>query len=650
MNGANDRIKYIARECAAWSIIPLAYLSWCFSTIAYKNEGYIRLSMLIAMAAAVIYAYLIFMYNDPSDRISDEILCLDMLIVAGGLCFEAVIKSEYPYSNAWCISLAAAIWVAVSAYDIWKRFISTGRFRSVFRGIKQYSCLIILLSATAILSVDTDIYQFKWDGLLYYSAVEDALLSSVSSVALYGHVAMSAGAAYRFFAVLIRDVGYGMITANILVLLLATCAFYGILKTVIPGRKDIEYSLGTACFSFSPFLMGMAGYFSTDWFSVCLAIVLIYAILSKRWIMTAVFGCVFCMTKEPALICYTGICLGMVVNDIFADRKMSGWIRRILSKAHYYFMLIPYLLWFATYRILGQWSAGEGGFGIDKAYMIEKLKVFFVLNFNWLITLIFVICLIILIKDRKLKELMFFVLPVILGNAFLLLFNLMFKTVNHPRYIDSFISLNIALMAVTLMAAVKKDGIRYACYVMILVLELISCVRCIDPISILAFESIDTGKARLLSTDGLLFGDSSIYNRQMLWLEKPFSQAVSDAIDEDTAIVVAVADGSVYSFDGMSETINLNGDINRDTLFWDSVNRRRIPYCARHDETVKPVPICHVRDGVPVDSADCEKDAISVIYIRGINEYTISDSYVKTGEKDYSYRGWVITRDIYSLR
>jgi hypothetical protein len=56
-----------------------------------------------------------------------------------------------------------------------------------------------------------------------------------------------------------------------------------------------------------------------------------------------------------------------------------------------------------------------------------------------------------------------------------------------------------------------------------------------------------------------------------------------------------------------------------------------------------------VADGTPIDEIDCYDKDISVIYIKGINNYQISNRYALKDTRDYQYRGWIITRDVYGL-
>ena len=639
------KTKQILHLAMAWGLIPLAYLSWCFSTIAYKNESFVLISGSLGIVVALVYIFEKSIITTDIQK-KEEIIGLDIGIVIFGILFTLVIRDEYPYSDRLAIYVAVMLWIIIGVKGIYDQLQNANVLNRIAKWLKGHISLLILMFIVLILSLDSNMYQFKWDGLLYYKAVKEATLSSISSVALYGHIAMSSGGIYRLFASLTGDVCIGMLIANIVILELAVCSFYGIVKCVIPDKKDWEYALATACFAFSPFLLGMSDYFSTDWFSVCTSVTLLYFVLNGKWIWTIIMGCIFCMTKEPALIAYTGLCLGLLVVDLFEVKHIKNWFQRIIKCAHYYFMLIPYILWFLTYKILGQWNAGNGGFAFDPAYMVEKLKVFFLFNFNWIITLILIICVIIACNKGKLKENLSWFIPLICSNICLLIFNLAFSTVNHARYIDSFISVNILLAILLLMKVINNSKIRLAVMAGWSVVSLCSCYLSFDPVTKGLFDSKKVGTQILFSTDNLYYGDSSIYNKQLLWMEKPLAQAISDSMKENTAIVLAIADRSIYSFDGISDYSSMSKDIYKDTQYWDEDKQCRVPSVSEHVDKAKEFTLYQVSDGTCVDSIDCENQAISVIYIKGINDYRMSDDYEVVGSNDYVYRGWSISRDL----
>ncbi len=637
-------IKYIA----AWGIIPMAYLSWCFSTVSYKSSVFLYLSGILGILCAI--AYMLIAKKAVKDNPSheSEIRSLNISILFVSVLFEFIIHNEYLPKGRWMIYLTVTSWIAVSALNL-KDICSRNLILSVAIWIKQHILLFILLLILILLSLDSNMYQFKWDGLLYYIAVRDASLRSVSSVALYGHIAMGSGVIYRFFASLIGDVCSGMIAVNIVMLLAGTCAFYGCIKRICPNRKEYEYVLAASCFGFSPFLLGMVNYFSTDWCTVCCAAILIYFVLSRRWIWTTIAACIFCTTKEPALIAYTGLCLGLVIFDITKEQDIKSGFIGLFKTVHYYFMLIPYLIWIATYKVLGQWSAGNGAFGLDVQYIYEKSKVFFLINFNWVLTIIVIAGIVYLLAVKTFKDHILWILPLLCSNVSLLIFNYAFKTVNHCRYIDSFISVSLVMAVGFVFALVSKEWIRNTVMVVLAIISLISCYRCIDPVSRIAFDSKNVGDSSILSTSDLFFGDSAIYNKQMLWMENPIEKAIEDSLNEDTAVVMAIADRSIYSFDGMSEKISMTDDIDKDIQYWNNDKNRRVPYASEHAYENTPVTVWHVADGTPIDEIDCYDKDISVIYIKGINNYQISNRYALKDTRDYQYRGWIITRDVYGL-
>ncbi|MCR4749504.1 MAG: hypothetical protein K5877_06930 [Lachnospiraceae bacterium] len=641
--------RHIISVLAAWGIIPLAYLSWCFSTIAYINENFIYISALFGAAAAVIYFFLHQKCNDIGRNYGTELFALDICIVLFGVLFLIILPREYAYDNRLATGLAVFLWICAAVIKIAgfikKQSSKADAFKKFF---SDHWGIIVLEVLTVILSLDSNMYQFKWDGLLYYKAVSEAALSSISKVALYGHIAMTSGGLYRLFGSLAGSIGYGMAITNIVILMIAILSFYGIIRSVFPGRKTLEYVAGTSVFAFSPFLLGMVNYYSTDWFCVNIIVILLYAVLQKRWIWTTILGCLFCMTKEPALIAYTGLCAGLVITDLISEKDLKTGVIRVFRSIHYYFMIIPYILWLLTYKILGQWSAGNGGFDPDIQYMLEKSKVFLVFNFNWIPVFVVAGGIVCLVIRKQSGEHLHWMIPLVMSNIALLLFNLLFKTVNHVRYIDSFISVNI-LLAVLMIFAVSNSGMKSLGFFSCLsVLSLISCFICIDPITKLMFRSTDVGNTRLMTTGRYSFGDSSIYNKQQLWMEKPISEAIADCIDEDSAIVMAIADSSVYSFDGMSEVINMNSDTDKDLQYWDPVKKRRISYADVDVKGTVPIDVYHVEDGTPVEGIDCENQTISVIYIKGINDYRISSDYRLADSTDYAYRGFIISRDVYS--
>lgn len=628
----------------AWGIIPLAYLAWCLFTVSYKAD-------ILAYAGGVAGEIAIVLYGVLADRLvktkketAKEITILNCLLIVVSLKLCCSVTTEFDKKFLPLVYLLI-ISVLVVAGVLVKKQLTGHKISEVTVWVKAHLGILAVLILTTFLAIDGEMYQFKWDGLLYYDAVKGASLNSVSSVALYGHVAIGSGAIYRFFAALFKDVATGMIIANIFILLMAVMAVYGIVKALVPEKKELWYCMAAACFSFSPFLMGMVNYFSTDWFCVCLVVILLYFIIKRQWTLTTIAACIFCLSKEPALIAYTGICFGMVVANLLEPGRFSEKFLKLFGKAHYYFMLIPYFLWFGTYKIMGQWNAGSGGFSLDAGYIIDKLKVLLIFNFNWIFTILIIAGIVIIIRAGKLADNLYWLMPMIMSNIFLMIFNVLFKTANHPRYIDSFVSVSIviALVLTGLWLDEKKAVIATG---VITVICLMACYFTFDPVSLLAFEHADTGNGQILYTANYPLGDGSVYNKQILHMERLYSEAIEDSLNDNSAIVIPAVSNSVYAVDGMSQTISLNEPSEKDVQYWDYSKNKRVPYVSEHIKQAKEINVYHIAGECMLDSIDCDSQLISVIYIKGINDYNYSDSYEKVDSIEYSYWGWVMTRDI----
>lgn len=644
MNTRKHTIIDVVMFVGAWLIVPLAYLSWCFFTIEYKDNFWGYLATMAGISSTVIWNIVARgAYKLRRDNVN-EIRSVSSMVIVVSAIIGMCAYSEFSDNNIAGLYLILVANIISNVLVLCK---TNDEKKSSFikPNATKYIWWIVVFGVMIALSYDNGLFIPKWDGLLYFDAVKNASLDSLSSVALYGHISLSAGAVYRLFAVMLGNIAEGMYVANVVLMYFSVMAFYGVLKEVISSRKEYEYIIASACYALSPFVLGMAGYFSTDWFCMCSATILLYFIVKREWIWTTIAACFFCFSKEPALIAYAGMCLGLVFSDFISEGTFKARIIKVISTAHYYFMLIPYILWYASYRIMGKWSAGNGGFELDINYILEKIKVFTVLSFNWIILLGVLAFLAVVIFKKEMIKNRHWIFSLIGGNSALVLFNCLFKTVNHARYIDSFLPFQL-IMAVVGILLWKKERFRVITLSVIAMLSLISCYMTIDPVSLAVFNSMDVGNTRIISTSNVQGGDASIYNKQLLWMEKPLNEAINDAYCQNTAIIIPAWSESIYASDGISELINLDKDFCNDVLYLDMKEKKRVPYA--HDDTyeLEEIDIFRVREDYCIDDNLYNNDRLSVIYVNGINSYKTSKTWRVVDTVEYSYRGWIISRDI----
>lgn len=635
-----DKIIYYA---IGWGIIPLAYLSWCFLSIGYKSKLYENIAVVVGIIDLLLFLFvLIKEMKTKRHHILQIKKCAKGGALFCGILIWAIIKENSANTN-WGIIVLIGIVFAINIFIVTK--VKNQENDKAFSVISRENIgVLIVILIGLILSYDSGIFQIKWDGLLYYDAVKRASICSVSSVALYGHIAVSSGLIYRIFGVICGDIALGMYVANVLVMGISSGAFYGLVKKIVPQKRAIQYVLATACYVFSPFILGMSGYFSTDWFCVCIVTILLYYIVDKNWIAVTIWACVFVMTKEPALIAYAGICSGLIVSDLIQKKELMKKVKDIALTLHYYYMLIPYFLWFGTYKIMGKWSAGSGGFEIDIDYILRKSKVLLIYNFNWLIVVGVIVCILIVTKNSHIRENGYWIMPMLLSNICLFVFNILFATANHVRYIDSFISINIVLAVVGILK-VQRETISNMILGVGAIISLISCYRNIDPVSYMLFNRIDLGDMELFYTSTNPGGDSSIYNKQMLWIEKPFGDAISDAILEGSSIVIPTVGDSIYSADGMSELIFCEGDYQVGELFWNRKMKKRVAYASERVDAAEKREVTYLKEGYVIDDNIFDSEVVSVIYIDKLCDYSTNDDWKIIKSDTYKYRGWKVIRD-----
>lgn len=524
--------------------------------------------------------------------------------------------------------------------------------------------LFLLCIITMLLVYDPAMSQFKWDGALYYLACRSASVYSVSSMALYGHISQTMGAAVRFLTALMRnDLAAGMMLGNALMLLISICAFYGIVKALLPGRREMVYASAAAVYAWSPFALGMVNYYSLDFYSMCLFPVVIYYTVRRQWILQVVTGLFFCFTKEPAIVIYGALCVGVVAGDLWQNARnaMADKRKRLFCTPQYYAMAAVALLWGVTIMMLGAWSGGNGGFSTDGAYILEKCKVLYILNFNWLCTAFILTGGMILVLSGKIRaDKVRMLLPVLTAQTGFTLFSCLFRTVNHARYADIspvclYLLCCLVLAKITDLLFARMAKMREsvngrflsAVYAALALILLISCYRTIDPVSMAVFRTVPIGTETMLTTGTPAPGDSMIYNKQTLWFERALSEALSDVDFGEEAVLFPTVDGNAYHFEGFATAQTLTaGEYRVFEEYWDPAVQCRKPLPFKGS-----IPL-HVTAITDMESLRrLMRESPSARYVYFYSELAgaemageIGRAYRVTEAESVNYRGWQVYR------
>ncbi len=619
--------------------VLLLWLSWCFSTIAYQGEQYVLPCVAAAFGALGCYLFCI-TKSVEWERIRGQIYLLNGILV---LFFVLLLISDIrraEYGLYYAVTDIA--WIVCGLYCA----VRLKRQREA--DIRVYYPFLLLMAAAGLLAIEPFQVQLRWDGALYELACRDMDVRSLSSLGAYGHLSQAYGGLYCMINTIINNPPVTMAAMNVLFYLGSIAGFYLTIRYLIPGRQRGLYLAGAAFYAFSPFLLGMVNYYSLDYATTCFFIWVVYFAFSKRWILHFMAALCFCFTKEPAIVAYGAFCMGIVLMNWCEENtdSVSERIRRVFSHYEYYLMLLTGLLWLVMYLLIGGWSGGAGEFAIDNAYVLDKLKVLYVLNFNWLMVFIIIAGGIRIvwnqIKNQAVYRLMWWI-PLMLSLAAFTVFSVMFKTVNHARYAAA-VPIILYLTAFSVLAVLWKENMVRNAMMALSLLMLVSSYRTVDFVSLLCFQRVNTGTSVMLSTGSPVMGDSMIYNKQMLWEETAFNQALVYALKEELPIYIPTQNGSMYAFDGMMVSGVERGAYYEVEQYWDAVDKRRYNYERSGTQPFVMYELKTEYTDIQTPLMEGTKKSC-YIYSELLGEESaekLKAEYPEAQCKEFSYRGWTV--------
>lgn len=483
------------------------------------------------------------------------------------------------------------LWVLVCGINISRLYCERkGILKRVIAQVKCHIPFGVMLTAALILAIEPGQLQFRWDGELYRQACKAMDIHSLSSLGAYGHLSQAYGSLYYLIYIVLNNTELSMAAMNILLFGGSILGYYLLLTYWMKDNHKLICLLGTAIYAFSPFLLGMVNYYSLDYMTLCMFVWVICFAVRGKWILHFIAALLFIFTKEPAIVIYGAFCLGTVLKDWRKDKgyRLAIRLKRLFRRYQYYLMILSGSLWVITYVLIGGWSGGDGGFELSLSYMGNKLKVLYLLNFNWLMVIVVLLGILVSILRRKRGRINSEVwIPLLCSLMAFTLFSLFFRTVNHTRY-SAVCPVILYLLAFDTVASFirnpenvlslrKKRKSEAGAMGVMALLMLVSSYRTVDPVSLFCFERIPTGKQEMITTGASSIGDSMIYNKQMLREENVMRQAIGYAVNKGYQIWIPMYSDSLYFFDGlMTEGVRKEGYF-QTTQYWDPVKKCRIP-------------------------------------------------------------------------
>ena len=190
-------------------------------------------------------------------------------------------------------------------------------------------------------------------------------------------------------------------------------------------------------------------------------------------------------------------------------------------------------MWLIAYYLVGHWE-GNGAFEIDLNYIKAKLLSLLAINFNWLLIALALTVFIIGVLKKKQINKSISLIPMLFSMIAFLIFSVLFKTINHPRYIDALVAQIYLVMAYILINYIDKKAIKIFISSALILLLFIQSFATIDPLMLKLFPNINIGNKTLITTSEIL-SDGIAYNRQYQGWGKVVDMALEDVMNDDSA-------------------------------------------------------------------------------------------------------------------
>ncbi len=437
---------------------------------------------------------------------------------------------------------------------------------SNIKKVKLINPVIIPISLFTIIRLSFLDSIPRWDGSEYFQALlrginhfDFSFSSLIYDFNWFNHTTMGYGVATSIFQ-LINPTNLIMLNITSLLLgVLGIYSFYKICNYYFGKENKIENTLITTLFAINPLFVGVSTAFTPDFGVLIFFLAFLSTFLYNKPVLSFFFGTLLVFTKETGAFVY-----GIFVLFNITPKQIINWKKISQEKITRLLFLISPLLLLVLYFLYTKWTfwSPDGNnfytlgndcrfcFGIKPHNMFEYIKVFFVLNFNWIFSLISVIGLSkILINKIKLnnvsKEILETVIPVFLG--FVSLF-MVFVVYVMPRYVVFSNALLILLFSFAI-KHVLTNRLKRIVFLLILVpVFLIETFLTVDPISITAFGTYKLGDHRLLKVGTEYLGDAFIYNTQYTNVDRLLSKFISEynITENDNIFIEPYSWGNFY--------------------------------------------------------------------------------------------------------
>lgn len=430
--------------------------------------------------------------------------------------------------------------------------------------------LILVAVLSALIRIPLFVHIQINDGALYYGAIQNVCKYFEYSLQyIWGHFRLCGhyAIAYTFFncigEFLLPDRMTGVLIGSLILTVAALVCIYKMLREYWLNLSQKEAAVATMLISFCPVFLGLFSNVSLDNMLPVFTVFLLYAEYKEKTIMKMIWLVTIILTKETGIVIAGGylfvhICVHL--RDTFKQKKEDR-LHYFLSNFHVVCAVggvILLCLFTIKQNGLFTWmgmSRKNGGsilsglaekVSIFFAYFFRQFNTLFVLHFEWIPTLIIIICLLYcLIKRRKWPSFPGQISFLGALGAFVLMSFYLCDYVSARYHIFS--AVMVWLLADIILFKIFQNCLNHLAGLVlsgvVMALMAVQTSFFIDPFTNMAFEQFDTGKGNMISTEvgGGNLSETFVTNFRHTYLNGLFDDMLLDCgYDTDTLLILAL--------------------------------------------------------------------------------------------------------------
>ncbi|MDD3040490.1 hypothetical protein [Bacteroides sp.] len=466
--------------------------------------------------------------------------------------------------------------------------------------IKENACFVVVIAFLIALRVLQLNILPRWDTETYANTIivacekfDLSITSFIENFRLASHISHAYGALLAMGYYAIPNSVVGIRIVNIILTIFAIIFLYRYFVEQYPMRKRSTIALTISLFFVAPLNLGLFESIGLDYALLVFLIYIFYFQHTKKYILTTFFSCCLIFSKETGAILFCGYWLGYICSILMNQKgKLKDKFHQIVKSPLIWGAFISgcvfmfYQIYIRFFSQVKQWGESiqdnnsgspNNVFGFDVSYILLKFKTFFVLNFNWVLSIIIIVALIFLIKKGRVRQTIKSntdKLPLLFSVFFFCGFSCLYITYNNSRYnfcvefLLFFVVIHILLRSNLTTLKIRMGTI---CLSAIMLLQTYFTV---DPISKMMFKTINSGSVvSMLSTAWhkrpSLEADVTCYNYQHTFLDKAYDKALNGAGYDGTQDIILWG-----NFDPGVGAVALEGRWMQ--CYWDKENRKRV--------------------------------------------------------------------------